>query len=286
MRHSGLIGILCAMLVAALFAASCELDSQATEDDEPIEPGSTVFSLLQLQLDPDRAINIVFVPDNSYGNMSTLANRQAFLDDLGNVVDTGYWQNQVFVRNFHLVNYYYMTASGTVAAPTGNAICPVVTWPAEASTDAAFADMLLLIHSNTLRDCASGNRATAEPTSFRTIVHESSHASFGLPDEYCCDGGYWEVRPVLYSSSNGCTTDATNASWRNCQSFTSVNNITWWRSEDTTVDIMSGRDATVWEYGRADWVVVESVLDDLGTPNDRYGLRSCELGPSIDEATE
>lgn len=255
------------MALIALTTASCDLNPVATEDDEPIETDSTVFSFLQLQSDLDEALNIVFVPDNSYGDQSVLANRQAFLDDLGDVVDTGYWQNQAFVLNVHLTNFFYMTARGSVAAPPAGTICPTVTWPAEVSSDAAFADMVLLIHTNVLRDCSSGNRATTEPDSFRTIVHESSHALFGLPDEYCCDGGYWEVPPVLYNTANECETDPANVAWRDCESFTSSGGTSWWRSENATDDIMSVGGSVVLEYGRADWVVVRAVLDDLGSPN-------------------
>jgi hypothetical protein len=261
-------GVTLLMLTLLFVALSCDLNPIADEDDEPIDPGSTVFSFLQLQLDLDEALNVVFVPDNSYGDQSVLANRQAFLDDLGDVVDTGYWQNQALVLNVHLTNYFYMTATGTVAAPPTGTICPTVTWPAEVSTDAAFADMVLLIHTNALRDCALGSRATSEPTSFRTIVHESSHALFGLPDEYCCDGGYWEMAPVLYDTANECSTDPNNAAWRDCDSFTSGGGTSWSRSEDTTSDIMSGAGMVVLEYGRADWVVIRGVLDNLGTPND------------------
>lgn len=260
------VGIAAIAIIAPL--SGCELSPVATEDDQPIEAGSTVFSLLQIQQDLDEAMNIVFVPDGSYGDMSVLSNRQAFLDDLGNVVDTGYWQNQMYVRNFHLFNFFYMTVSGAVAAPTGGAICPTPTWPAEVNTDAAFADLVLLIHSNELRDCRWGKRATSEPTSFRTVVHESSHALFNLPDEYCCDGGYWEISPVLYDTSNDCTNDATNSAWRDCESFTASSGTTWWRSEDATIDIMNAGGTTVVEYGRGDWGVVRNVLDDLGTPVD------------------
>lgn len=251
--------------LAALLAA-CDLNPVARESDQPITPGSTVFQFVQLQGDLDHALNIVFVPDTSYGDLTVLANRQAFLDDLGDVVDTGYWQNQVFVKNVHLTNFFYMTVAGSAAAPTGTAICPTVTWPSEASTDAAFADLLLLIHTNSLRDCRSGNRATSEPASFRTIVHESSHALFNLPDEYCCDGGYWVKTPVLYSSEGACTGDAANAGWRNCVSFTANSGTVWWRSEDSNDDIMRGDGSVVLEHGPADWVVVRSVLSTLGTP--------------------
>ena len=253
-------------IVMALAASACELSPKANEDDQPIAEGSTVFQLLQLQRDLDKALNIVFVPDGSYGDQSVLANRQAFLDDLGDVVDTGYWQNQMYVRNVHLTNFFYMTASGTVSAPSSG-ICPTVTWPSQVNSDAAFADLVLLIHTNELRDCRWGRKATSEPTSFRTIVHESSHALFNLPDEYSPDGGYYEVKPVLYDTSNECTTDEANAAWRNCVSFTSTSGTNWWRSEDSTTDIMSGGGSVVLEFGQADWVVARNVLDDFGTPS-------------------
>lgn len=266
----GQLAVRLAVVVALLVSfTACDLTPTASVDDQPIEVGSRVFNFLQIQQDTDNALNIVFVPDGSYGDQSVLANRQAFLDDLGDVVDTGYWQNQVYVQNWPLVNFFYMNVAGSVAAPTSG-ICPTVTWPAEVDTDAAFADMLLLIHTNDLRDCAGNGRATSEPTSFRTIVHESSHALFALPDEYCCDGGYWDVPPVLYDASADCTADAATAAWRSCSSFTATSGTasTWWRSEDSTDDIMSAGGAAVLEYGQADWVVVRDVLDDLGTTVD------------------
>ena len=253
------------VVLTAMAVVGCDLSPRANRDDQPIEEGSTVFQFLQLQQDLDESLNIVFVPDESYGDQSVLGNRQAFLDDLGNVVDTGYWQNQMLVNNVHLTNFFYMSAAGTASAPTSG-ICPSVTWPSQVDTDAAFADLVLLIHSNELRDCRWGRKATTEPGSYRTIVHESSHALFNLPDEYCCDGGYREVKPVLYDSSTECQTDPANAAWRNCTSFTANNGTTWFRSEDGDPDIMSGTGSVVLEFGRADWVVAENVLDDLGTP--------------------
>jgi hypothetical protein len=256
---------LVALLVAGAIASSCELTPIADDSDEPIA-GSTVFQLFQIQSDLDRALNVVFVPDGTYGDMGTLANRQSFLDDAADLVDTGFWQNNMFVRNVHLTNYFYMTVSGTAADPPAGSICPTVTWPGAVDTDAAFADVVLLVHTNDLRDCRSGRKATTEPGSFRTVVHESSHALFNLPDEYCCDGGYWERKPVLYDTANECDTDAANAGWRDCVAFTATGGKMWWRSEDSDTDIMSGVGSVVLEHGEADWVVVEDVLDNLGTP--------------------
>ena len=254
------------LLVFSIVVSACsEVEFVADDEETPIEEGSTVFKLFAIQEEPEEALNIVFVPDTSYGDITDLANRQAFFDDLTEVVVEGYWHNQVLARNWYLTNFYYMTASGSAAAPTAaGQICPDVTWPAEASTDAAFADLVLLLHPNSLRDCRWGRLATSEPTSFRTVVHESSHALFNLPDEYCCDGGYRDMPPVLYSTKSACESDPVSAAWRDCVSITASNGQTWWRSEDSHPDIMSVGGSVVAEYGPADWVIVQQVLSSIG----------------------
>lgn len=252
-------------LLLAVLLSSCDVEFDAANPNPPIAEGSTVVPLLEWDNTMRTTLNIVFVPDTSYGDLAVQANLQRFFDDVEEVIEEGYWQNNAYYRNIARFNYYYLTVGGTAAAPT-TGICPNVTWPAQVSTDAAFADLVLLLHPNDLRDCRWGNKATSEPTSFRTVVHESSHALFNLPDEYCCDGGYRVLAPVMYNSSNSCTSDAANAGWRNCTSFvaTSGTGATWWRSEDNTIDIMSGVGATVLESGQADWAVMNGVLTALG----------------------
>ncbi len=255
----------------ALLMGGCQLNVTAKDTDTPVS-GSTVFELFTIQPDQDKAYNIVFVPDASYGDQSVLANRQDFVDDLTNLIENSYWQNQGYYFNLAHFNYYYMNVSGSVVprapAPDGSFRCPTVTWPAAASTDAAFADATLLIHSNSLRDCASPStgRATTEPTSFRTAAHETSHAIFGLPDEYCCDGGYSSVAPIMYTSQASCTGDAANSAWRNCVSITSTRDGSiWWRSEGTITGsgLMNDGGNTVWEFGPADWVVMDAAYQSL-----------------------
>lgn len=257
------ISIFCITLMS-LFLASCDVEFEADAGETPIAPGSAVFPLVELQ-SPTMALNILFVPDSSYGDLSVISNRQAFLDDIEQVIEDGYWQNNSYWVNFFHFNYYYLMDSGSAAAPTGGSICPTVTWPASVDTDGAFADMVLLLHTNTLRDCRWGRKATSEPTSFRTVVHESSHALFNLPDEYCCDGGYRDFPPVLYTSESACNSDAANAGWRDCQSFTASSGDVWWRSEDSITDIMSGSGSTVFESGPADWAVMRDVYQALGS---------------------
>jgi hypothetical protein len=258
------------LLAAIFFLASCDITPTVTSDVEPITGTSTIFELYVVN-DVEDAFNVVFVPDASYGDMGVIANRQTFADDVADVIENGYWQNQGYFNGWFHYNYYYMTASGSVVERTpdanGNFRCPTVTWPAAANTDGAFADQLLLIHSNELRDCGGGGRATAEPTSFRTVVHESGHGIFGLPDEYCCDGGYFVMPPVMYSSQSACTNDADNAGWRSCSSITSSRDSSvWWRSQGniTTNHIMSSGGDEVWESGPADWASMSGTYQTVG----------------------
>lgn len=252
-----------------LIATGCEADISATVTPT-VTVGTTVFSGVVGRPSSD-AIDVVFVPDDGYGDMSNVSNRQTFLDDVSEMINQGFWKTQAITFNFFLFNFWYMTESGDVQPGTG--ICPSVTWPD--LTDAAFAEVIVLLHTNTLRDCAWGNRVTSEPTSYRTVVHEASHAAFGLPDEYCCDGGYWLIPPILYSSETACNSDPDNAAWRNCQSFTSSGGMVWWRSEDNNCDIMACGGSIVLEYGPADWFIVEGVLSAL--PNNSIGV----ITPSV-----
>lgn len=249
--------------VAPLVAA-CSVEFDAGNPPPPITVGSTVHGLIEWDPTQATTLNILYVADTSYGDLAVQANLQAFFDDIEQVIEQGYWQNNAYYVNLGRFNYYYLTVAGSAAAPTDPSDCPIVTWPAEVDTDGAFADVLLLLHTNVLRDCRSGRKATTEPTSFRTAVHESTHALFNIPDEYCCDGGYYVAPPVLYSSSASCNGDPANAAWRNCSSFTADSGTTWWRSEDSISDIMVSSGSVVVEAGPADWAIMNNVLSALG----------------------
>jgi hypothetical protein len=57
------------------------------------------------------------------------------------------------------------------------------------------ADTRALLHNQNLRDCFDpGERIFSTIVRNNgTILHESGHALFGLADEYCCDGGYFQT---------------------------------------------------------------------------------------------
>ncbi len=244
------------LVTALLLAGAC---TPATPTGPPPQSfGTSVFAAVVTR-NPNEAIDVVLVPDDDYGDMNDVTARQTFVDQVQLLIQSGFEMNQAWSLNADEVNYWYMTRSGDVQP--GSGICPSVSWPN--LSDAGFAEVVVLLHPNQLRDCAVGNRVTSEPTSFNTIVHEASHAVFGLPDEYCCDGGYWTAPPVLYSTQAACLTDAANTSWRQCQSIVSANGPAWWRSEDALCDIMGCVGAAVQEYGTADWVIVERLLSAL-----------------------
>jgi hypothetical protein len=245
------------LLVSSLLAAGACTPATPT-GPPPQSFGTTVFAAVASS-HPNEAIDVVLVPDDDYGDMNDVAARQAFLDQVAVLIQSGFEMNQAWSLNADEVNYWYSTLSGDVQP--GSGICPSVTWPN--LSDASFAEVVVLLHPNPLRDCAWGGRVTSEPTSFNTIVHEASHAVFGLPDEYCCDGGYWGAPPVLYLTEAACLGDAANASWQQCQSIASVSGLTWWRSEDAACDIMACGLTVVQEYGPGDWAIVERILAAL-----------------------
>jgi hypothetical protein len=247
-----------ALVVIAMVLVACQ--PAPASGPPPQSFGTSVFAVAAAKF-PNEAIDVVFAPDDDYGDMNNVADRQAFLDDVDDLIQLGFSMNQGWSLNAGVVNYWYLTLSGDVQP--GSDTCPSVTWPS--LSDAAFAEVIILLHTNPLRDCAWGSQVTSEPTSYRTVVHEASHAVFGLPDEYCCDGGYWHAPPVLYNLENSCLTDGVTSGWRDCDSFTDTDADEWWRSEDNNCDIMNCVSGAVLEYGPADWVIVEGVLS--GLPN-------------------
>ena len=84
---------------------------------------------------------------------------------------------------------------------------------------------------------------SSEPTSLLTVLHETGHQPFGLMDEYCCDGGYWEspTRPNMYTSLANCEADAPNVGSpaSDCRQLTRGGiTIDWWTSDPTSDDLM------------------------------------------------
>jgi hypothetical protein len=87
---------------------------------------------------------------------------------------------------------------------------------------------------------------STEPTSLGTVLHETGHAPFGLPDEYCCDGGYYEPapHPTMYDTLAECEADApalgrTAADCRTITDSRPTPPKVWYTSEPTPNDLMN-----------------------------------------------
>lgn len=89
--------------------------------------------------------------------------------------------------------------------------------PANLATAYGFANVRALMHPatpppgnvDTLRECARNGVFSAEATEAGVFIHETGHAGFGLADEYCCDGGYFQTKdvPNTYLSLKACQDD-------------------------------------------------------------------------------
>jgi hypothetical protein len=111
-----------------------------------------------------------------------------------------------------------------------------------------FADSHALLHNNPFRDCQNPDLRTfsAEPDNPGVILHESGHGLFGLADEYCCDGGYFQTgtNPNIYRQHQNppntpphllCGEDAPalGRTAADCRNFTEQ--IDWWFDKDWSI---------------------------------------------------
>lgn len=110
----------------------------------------------------------------------------------------------------------------------------------------SFADSGALLHQDNFRDCAPGGQRlfSSEPVSLGTVLHETGHRPFGLADEYCCDGGYFQTdaNPNLYEEPEDCSSDAPalGRTGADCREFEET--IDWWFDPDWSVSEPSSND--------------------------------------------
>ncbi|MCS7158705.1 MAG: hypothetical protein N0A16_13410 [Blastocatellia bacterium] len=185
-------------------------------------------------------IDIVFIPDRD--NYSG-ANDPRFLNDVRSVIENAYYREDLFLSNQDKFNFWIALDMGDAEPdcehePPGN-------WD-DAYT---FADVGALVHTDMFRDCAPGGMRvfSSEPTELRTFIHETGHVPFGLADEYCCDGGYFqqEVFPNVYEEPEDCRADASSfgRTAAACREFEEV--IDWWFDQDWSVSDPATNDLMV-----------------------------------------
>ncbi|HKP56661.1 MAG TPA: hypothetical protein VJV78_08075 [Polyangiales bacterium] len=109
----------------------------------------------------------------------------AFLNDVRSVIHDTFQTDEIFLKNQHAMNFW-------IAPNGGNADdgCEM-----DVSGEAAWEDNRTVLHTDNIRDCSlrDDRVATGNANAPLTIKHEVGHVPFGLADEYCCDGGYFQT---------------------------------------------------------------------------------------------
>jgi len=95
--------------------------------------------------------------------------------------------------------------------------------PQEYYESCPFADLAVVLVDSSMRAGRSGNPIVASAGEKQILLHELSHSVFGLADEYCCDGGYWEGKPVpnIFKTKEKCEQNTT-------QSCAKIGSANWW----------------------------------------------------------
>jgi hypothetical protein len=92
------------LLVSSLLVAGACTPATPT-GPPPQSFGTSVFAAVAAR-HPNEAIDVVLVPDDDYGDMNDLTARQAFLDQVAVLIQSGFEMNQAWSLNADEVNYW------------------------------------------------------------------------------------------------------------------------------------------------------------------------------------
>ena len=191
-----------------------------------------------------------FADEDDYtasGDPPTTGDDPVFIMDVGDAVRDGYYADSFYLGIQNRVNFWIGLEAGDADGwDDVQRRCQL------SAPSAPQADTRVVIHLDELRDCAivglfstEAPRVPAQRDPLLTLLHESGHRPFGLADEYCCDGGYFElpVNPNLYAEEESCKDDAPDLGrpMGNCRNFTSsTSGDVWHLSDPTGDDLMEG----------------------------------------------
>jgi len=187
----------------------------------------------------DRNVDLVFFPsDFDYASVED----PEFIRDVRNLVYEGYFRIPWFIEHQDMFNVWLGKDFGTAEPdpddtdPSDGISC-LREPPPNFLRDYLFAQVAGIVHSTPCRDNAGSNSFTVEtqPGRLQVVAHEAGHNPFGLPDEYCCDGGYYTVPRFssLYVEEPACWSGATMLGFdpSACTAFTDVDSDDWWLFE-------------------------------------------------------
>jgi hypothetical protein len=191
-------------------------------------------------------VDVVLIPD---GDNYSGAGDPAFQSDMRTLIDKAYFGQgdatadaAVLLTNQDTFNIWLAGSTGDAEGVQSDGSCqksPPGNWDAAYG----FANVGAIIHTDNFRDCASDNTFSTEQVSWATFRHEEGHRPFGLADEYCCDGGYFQTEqfPDVYKDGNDCEGDLGNLgrAGGSCHRWTSTrNNKSFETSEPASGDLM------------------------------------------------
>jgi len=200
-------------------------------------------------------IDVVLLPDRD--NFAS-ATDPGFLANALDVIEGAYFAEDLFLANQDRLNFW-ISQDLADAGGFSDGRCDL-NMPGSWDGAFAFADVGAVLHTDGLRDCAvfDLHAFSSEPTALRTVLHESGHQPFGLADEYCCDGGYFDNWPFpnLYEDDlDDCEADLPRLrAWdarlgqpltpaRSCRDFEGPDDFwwgdeTWWQSDPSPDHLM------------------------------------------------
>jgi hypothetical protein len=166
----------------------------------------------------------------------------------------GYFANEFVLTQQQGLNIRLATSSGDADFIPRTSKCEL-TEP-ENWDDYSIADAGWIMHRDPFRDCAELDLRlfSSEHIEPATSVHETGHVPFGLADEYCCDGGYFEA-PNLTEDYDGCDDDAQAAGLYGACRFVSG---PWFTSDPSPNDVMGGDRTTFNRLDRRRWTSIIS----------------------------
>jgi hypothetical protein len=165
-----------------------------------------------------RSIDIVIIPDRDAvptigpaPGAPGLADDVNLQADIRRVLWNGFHTVPFFLANQNRFNFWIARTTADIDG-TPSSCTQIV--PPEDWDQYAFADSGWIFHTDPHRDCANqalrlyGGRIDVP----LTPVHETGHTPFGLADEYCCDGGYFQAEqfPNVYTDLASCIADILN----------------------------------------------------------------------------
>jgi len=194
---------------------------------------------------PAQRLDVVFVPDTDYGQPQNIdAWLPTFLNHINAQIDQRLNARDPISGNLDRFNFYYTRDQGNAEEATCG---PSSTLPTDLVRDCPFADVIVVFHNNTFRDCSSvdqrPNILSAEGPVGRSFIHESGHGMFGLADEYDGNTRYFQPdpHPNIWKTENACRTYADEAGWNpdDCNKFTDRQG-GWWKLGTTRYIMYDG----------------------------------------------